>query len=104
MLNRLDEHGKVFTERVRKIGVEVEILTLHGQIHGQLHVQPGQRVKDMLNSKEEQFLAVTSATICKNGATEAQEVHFLAINKEHIIAVIPVDEHKSVSLDDVYAY
>jgi hypothetical protein len=63
IMNRVDGKGKVFTERVRKTGVEVRMETLQGQVHGFLHVVAGQRVKDLLNSGDELFLAVTDATL-----------------------------------------
>ena len=63
MMNRVDEKGKVFTARIHKMEVEVNIVTVQGHVHGYLHVQPGQRVKDLLNNPAEQFLAITSATV-----------------------------------------
>jgi hypothetical protein len=105
MLNRVDEKGKVFTARVRKMEVEVRIETVQGKVHGYVHLQPGQRVKDLLNNTSEQFLAITQATIhprveskagTKTIATppEPTEVEFLALNKQYVISVVPVDEDK----------
>jgi hypothetical protein len=105
MLNRVDEKGKVFTARVRKMEVEVHIATVQGHVHGYVHLQPGQRIKDLLNNPAEQFLAITQATIqpmpeAKAG-TKAAALHppateagFLALNKQYIISVVPVDEDK----------
>ncbi len=92
MIDRVNERGKVFTERVKKVGVEVDIVTIYGYIRGHMHVLPTQRVRDLLNSGEERFLAVTGAAIMRNGDTKPQEASFIAINKEHIVLVIPVDE------------
>jgi hypothetical protein len=39
---------------------------LQARVHGFLHVMPGSRVKDQLNNRDEQFLAITFATIMKN--------------------------------------
>ncbi len=102
-MNRVDDKGKVFTERVRKIGVEVEVVTIQGHIHGHLHMRPDQRVKDLLNSGDEQFVAMTAAIIRRTAEVDTLSAPFVAINKEHIVAVIPVDEHKTISLDDLYA-
>lgn len=107
MLNRVDEKGKVFTARVSKQEVEVHISTVQGQVRGYVHLQPGQRIRDMLNNSAEQFLAITGATIetraeaktgTKSGASQPQpqvvEAGFLALNKQYIISVVPVDEDK----------
>ncbi len=105
MLNRVDEKGKVFTARVRKMEVEVQISTVQGQVHGYVHLQPGQRIKDLLNNTSEQFLAITQATVqpkteVKSGTKAAaaqppaSEVEFLALNKQYIISVVPIDEDK----------
>ena len=105
MLNRVDEKGKVFTARVRKLELEVHIDTVQGQVHGFVHLQPGQRIKDLLNNPAEQFLAITRATIhskadAKNGPKtvtaqpQATQVDFLALNKQYVISVVPVDEDR----------
>jgi uncharacterized protein DUF6812 len=116
MLNRVDEKGKVFTSRIHKMEVEVNIITVQGHVHGYIHVQPGQRVKDLLNNPAEQFLAITSATISTRSefpvkpapkSTQARQkadgldeqarpatADFLALNKQYVISVVPVDEDK----------
>jgi hypothetical protein len=116
MMNRVDEKGKVFTARIHKMEVEVNIVTVQGHVHGYLHVQPGQRVKDLLNNPSEQFLAITSATVSakvdpqiKAAPRTAQSKQkadwpdeqpepirsdFLALNKRYVISVVPVDEDK----------
>jgi len=116
MMNRVDEKGKVFTARIHKMEVEVNIITVQGHVHGYLHVQPGQRVKDLLNNSAEQFLAITSATISTKAGPQIkaaprttqskqkpdwpdeqpEPVHsdFLALNKQYVISVVPVDEDK----------
>lgn len=92
MMNRVNERGKVFTQHVTKVSVEVEIMTTYGHVRGQVYVRPDQRVKDLLNSSEDRFLAVTDAAIMRNGDVRHQEAGFLAINKEHIVMVVPIDE------------
>ncbi|HST06051.1 MAG TPA: hypothetical protein VLQ48_15145 [Chloroflexia bacterium] len=118
MLNKVDEKGKVFTPRIRKMEVEVNIITVQGHVHGYLHIQPGQRVKDLLNNPAEQFLAITAATVhsrpeaapkvapksgqsrqkadATEGSPAEQPAHadFLALNKQYVISVVPVDEDK----------
>ena len=117
MMNRVDEKGKVFTARIHKLEVEVNIVTVQGHVHGYLHLQPGQRVKDLLNNPAEHFLAITSATVSNRPETLAKapsartaqprqkpdapdeqpaSIHadFLALNKQFVISVVPVDEDK----------
>jgi hypothetical protein len=89
-MHKVDERGKFFTDRVSKGKVEVLIATLHGTLRGHVHVLPGGRVKDLLNS-EEQFLAVTDATIPADDPN-AHHIGFIAVNKQHILSVIPVNE------------
>jgi hypothetical protein len=92
-MNRVDEHGKIFTERVRKTCVEVTVLTVQSEIQGYMHIMPDERVRDVLNNNE-QFIAVTDAEAKIQGRLERLHVDFIAINKLHIISVIPVDEDK----------
>ncbi len=90
LIERVDEKGKIFTPRIRKSSIEVNITTVQGRLHGHLHVAPGQRVKDQLDNREELFLAVTDATFQIGGNESYAE--FVAINKAHVVTVVPVDE------------
>ncbi len=95
-MNKLDDRGKFYTERVRKTCVEVRIVTILGDVHGYVHITPDQRVKDLLNNGSEQFLAVTNATlqVYNSRDRESQQIEFIALNKQHIVSLIPVDEDK----------
>ena len=92
MYERIDEKGKVFTPRIRTASVEVDIVTVHGVVHGFVHVKPDQRIKDELNYHAESFLAVTGATLRGHLDATPREVGFVAVNKSHIITVVPVNE------------
>jgi len=94
-MNRVDEHGKVFTDYVRKTRIEVRLITLQGDIHGYIHLIAEQRVRDMLNDKTEQFIAVTDVSMKVQGTLERVEADFIALNKKHIVSVIPLDEDKA---------
>lgn len=94
-MNRLDEKGKIYTERVRKTCVEVDIITTQGDVHGYVHITHDQRVRDLLNNSAEQFLAVTDATLKGYGKPTSQQTDFIAINKQHIVSLIPVGEDKA---------
>lgn len=101
-MNRVDEKGKLFTEHIRKYAVEAEIVTVNGTIHGNLHPAPGQRLKDMLNLKEELFLAVTDATIMKHDGSHTQQAPFMAVNKQHVISIVPFKEDKPPAHEEDY--
>jgi uncharacterized protein DUF6812 len=93
-MNRIDENGKIFTERVRKTRVEVRIVTVQGDVHGYMHVVPDQRVRDLLNDGSEQFIAVTDVSMDIRGTLERVTCDFIALNKRHIVSVAPMDEDK----------
>ena len=97
---RVDPKGKVFTPRVRKDHVEVEMITSQGRVHGYIHVMPGQRVKDLLNTPGEQFLAVTDAQIGEG--QNALHHEFITINKICIYTVIPVNEARDHQPEEEY--
>lgn len=109
-MDRVDEKGKIFTQRVRKHCIEVDIETIQSRVHGFLHVMPGNRVKDQLNKSDEYFLAVTFATILRNSShgkdesAEPEHVTFIAINKQHVVSVVPIDDRKAPDEDDGYHY
>lgn len=90
MMERIDGKGKVFTNKLRTNQVEVSVTTVEGHVQGYIHVLPGWRVKDQLNLKDEQFVALTDATIETLGGD--RRIDFIAINKQHIIRVVPIDE------------
>ncbi len=81
--------------------MEVNITTVQGHIHGHLHVAPGSRVKDQLDNKEERFIAITDATF-RTGESETY-AGFVAVNKEYVIAVIPIDEPR-LSAEEEYPH
>jgi hypothetical protein len=102
-MNRVDEHGKVFTDHVRKTRIEVRIISLNGDLHGYIHLVADQRVRDMLNDTAEQFIAVTDVSMKVPGTLERVEADFIALNKQHILSVIPLDEDKAHRrLDEEY--
>ena len=102
MIERKDRKGKVYTERVRKDHAEVELVTTQGRIHGYVHLGGGQRLRDLLNSTSEQYLAVTDATMRSEGIPNAYPIKFIAINKHYIITVIPIQEPYPNAREDVY--
>jgi hypothetical protein len=89
-MQRIDEKGKLFTERISKGQVDVVITTLTGQVRGFIYLTRGQRIKDMLNNDGERFIAVTEATASRLDGSEALSAALMAVNKDHIISVVPV--------------
>jgi hypothetical protein len=99
-MNRVDQKGKLYTERVRKAEVRVLISTVQGVVEGNMYLAPGQRVKDLLNSSLEDFLAVTDATVERHGRTEPARTEFIALNKHHIVWVVPLEQPGYTSDED----
>ena len=99
-MNRLDQKGKLYTERVRKAGVRVLISTVQGVVEGNVYLAPGQRVKDLLNSNAELFLAVTDATVEWQGRPEPAAAEFIALNKQHIVWVVPLEQAEYAPEED----
>jgi hypothetical protein len=89
-MQRVDEKGKFFTERVSKGQVDVFITTSTGHIRGFIYVAHEQRIKDMLNSHTERFIAVTDATSTAYDGSDVLEVDLMTVNKDHIISVVPI--------------
>lgn len=102
MYERIDERGKLFTPKVRTSSVEVDISTIQGLVHGYVHVKPQERVTDELNNSTEEFLAVTDAAIRTHPDSIPHEVEFVALNKRHIISMVPINEPRWAP-DDEYA-
>ena len=89
-MQRVDEKGKFFTERISKGQVDVLITTPAGHIRGFIYLAQGQRVKDMLNTHTERFIAVTEATASAHDGSDVLEVDLMTVNKDHIISVVPI--------------
>ena len=100
-MSRVDQKGKLYTERVRKAEVRVLISTVQGVVEGTVYLAPGERVKDLLNSGDEQFLAVTEATVEWHTGPEPAQAGFIALNKRHIVWVVPL-EHAEYAPEEEY--
>lgn len=91
MVYEYDEKGKIFTDVVRKTPLPALIQTSLHLIRGNIHVRPGERVKDELD-RNELFLAVTEATITDVQGNILHQTPFIAVRREQIIWVIPLEE------------
>ncbi len=90
MSTQFDEKGKFFTNVVTKKPVRVIIQTTSHLIHGDVHVKPDQRIKDELQN--DQYLAVTDAVVFGPDGKQLYCCHFMTVNRDHMIWVIPQDE------------
>jgi hypothetical protein len=91
MYASFDDKGKIFTNVVTKTPLDVIIQTQNHQIHGKVHVRPNGRLKDELTDSEA-FLAVTDAAVYDLNGKLAYRTNFIALHRDHINWLIPVDE------------
>ena len=89
-MQTVNERGKYFTDRVSTHHVEVLVVMVNGEVRGEAHLGPGQRIKDVLN-QEDKFLALTNATVSL-GDTSTKQVKFVALSKLHIVSVTPLED------------
>jgi hypothetical protein len=88
---RFDEKGKFFTDVISKEAVPVVIQTLTHRVQGLIHIKPGERLKDEINQSEA-FFAVTEAKIFDHTGKRLYSCDFMAINRDHIIWLLPEDQ------------
>ena len=93
MAIQFDEKGKYFTEVISKDTVLSHIQTPTGYIRGFVYVRKGTRFSDEINSMNN-FLAVTKAEVYDLDGTVIHMTDFLVINREHIVWLMPLDEHR----------
>jgi len=92
-MDRTDEKGKHFTEIVSKDAIQVTIQTAAQLLRGWIRVRAHKRLKDSFNEGP-QFLVVTRGVIMNKAGEEQQSFEFLALNRDHIVRVIPEEERK----------
>ena len=83
-----DEHGKIFTDIVSKVSINVTIQTTTHMVRGRMHVRRDQRVKDELD-QDENFLALTDVQVLGPDGQTLFQAPFLAVRRNHIVWVIP---------------
>jgi hypothetical protein len=87
----IDQKGKLFTDVVDKKAVPVVIQTLDHTIKGDVFILPEDRLIDDLNGPG-QFLAVTGAVVFSPAGEEIFRAAFLALNRDHIVWAMPVQD------------
>jgi hypothetical protein len=90
MITRVDDNGKVFTDRVTKDRVAAMVQTATHRVRGFVFCDRELRLKDELNASQEQFIAMADAEVLE-GETVIQRTPFLTINKRHIVWLMPID-------------
>jgi hypothetical protein len=81
----------VYTEKDR---IKVVIYTKTMRIEGFLHILAGSRVTDALNSKAKDFFAMTDCEfrMLDGGSLREQAVKYIAVNRESIEVVFPLED------------
>jgi hypothetical protein len=93
MPTRYDKKGKYFTEKITKDKIKVIIHTLVDKLSGYLHVHSDKRLLDELNDSSG-FLALTDGQVLNTREEGLDRFDFLAVNIEHIVWVIQVDDRE----------
>jgi hypothetical protein len=96
MVTRIDDNGKVFTDRVTKDRVGAIVQTATHRVRGFVFCDRELRLKDELNASQEQFIAVADAEVLE-GDTVIQRTPFLTINKRHIVWLMPIDSANTIN-------
>ena len=81
----------------KKVSVPATIQTVTQRIEGEIHIREWQRVKDYLDHGQEDFLAVTDATVYNFKGEVLHRFPFLAINLAHIVWLNPRDEESKTT-------
>jgi hypothetical protein len=87
----IEDKGKIFTNIISKHPVEVLIQSANGLVRGDIHVRRDERLKDEID-RDEPTLAVTDATLFAPSGEILYQTKFMALNRHHIIWIIPVEE------------
>jgi len=88
---RYDEKGKFFTEFISKTEIPVTIQTETNLVRGFVYVRKGVRLSDELNSSG-YFIPVADATIFGANGEKLYKCEFLAVQREHVIWLMPESE------------
>jgi hypothetical protein len=94
MVVEYDENGKFFTDIIPKDVIRSHIQTRKQTIVGYVHVRKGDRLSDEINQPSI-FLAVTEAEIYDLSGELLHTSDFLAVNREQIVWLMPIEERKS---------
>ena len=88
MTTEYDDKGKRFTDIVTKRPVFATLQTSKHLMRGNIHVRHDQRIKDELDL-DDKFIAATDVSILGEDGQIIFQAPFLAINRAHIVWVLP---------------
>ncbi len=89
---RIDDKGKIFTQRVSKDTVIAVVRTTDYFIIGDVHVRPDRRLKDELDNTQSRFLPITEATVYDATGTQLlYRTSFMLIAYQQIVMVAPLE-------------
>jgi hypothetical protein len=94
MVVEFDEKGKFFTDVIAKDVIRSHIQTREQTILGYVHVRKGDRLSDEINEPNI-FLAITEAEVYNLEGELLHTSAFLAVNREQIVWLMPVEKRKS---------
>ncbi len=90
---RIDQKGKIYTQRITKEELPATLATTTHIIRGVLYVRPDWRLKDEMNN-DEQFIAVTDAEVYDiSGQTRLYSSPLMVVNKGLLAWIIPQEEN-----------
>ncbi|MEK9149790.1 MAG: hypothetical protein AAB267_07070 [Candidatus Desantisbacteria bacterium] len=80
---------------------EVIVYTLHHRLEGKMYTYRGARVLDELNAGVKSFIALTDVNVYSlSGNDVIYKAQFIALNKAHIVHVLPKGETAQSFLPD----
>lgn len=89
---RVDDKGKIFTQRVSKDTVVTVVRTTDYFIIGDVHVRPDRRLKDELDNTQSRFLPITEATVYDTSGTQLlYRTSFMLLAYQQIVMVAPIE-------------
>ena len=96
MVFEFEERGKLFTEFIPKDAILSIIQSSTHRIQGFVHIRKGERLSDEINNANH-FLAITGAEIYSPEGEVIYTSDFLAINRECIVWLMPIEDHRDKS-------
>ena len=96
MTIEFDDKGKIFTDIVSKVPVQVVVQTTLQLLRGRMHVRHGERIKDELD-RDELFLAMTDVEVVGSEGQVLFQSPFMAVRRNQIVWVMPENEDQEQS-------
>jgi hypothetical protein len=96
MTIEFDDKGKIFTDIVSKVPVQVVVQTTLQLLRGRMHVRRGERIKDELD-RDELFIAMTDVEVVGSEGQVLFQSPFIALRRNQIVWVMPENEDQEQS-------